>query len=78
MSDELIKPSDQFRREIEPALDDYLKDVGSEGWRIISPEQSTTKLIGRLSITRRSIPVALMVQRSRNPFGDNCCRNAQN
>ena len=30
MSDELIKPSDQFRREIEPALDDYLKDVGSE------------------------------------------------
>jgi hypothetical protein len=30
MTNGLIKPSAQFQREIQPALDDYLTDVGSE------------------------------------------------
>jgi hypothetical protein len=30
MSNGLIKPSEQFQRQIQPALDDYLRDPGSE------------------------------------------------
>jgi len=58
----LIKPSEQFQQEIQPALDDYLKDPCLNDWRKISQELSTIKLTGRSSIIKRTIDLALMEQ----------------